>query len=989
MSTRVKTLAGVLVTVTFGMTVSALGGDEFLRPLTVTAASGNAFPSPDDAYVAAAAIDGDPQTFCCLLDDTADGCDPQTMPPNAAPPVTGWMVFDLGRRVPVRGARLTSRANPGAYNPRDVDFVAWTESKTVPQDLGNAEAKGQTVALITGHSYPPLRQGESSLVGWKEMETRFVGLRVHSSYESGGKHFNFQIAEIDFLVPPGSVPPEPVDFTAEMRSLDCLQQAVQHLAQQFPGVYRAEAFLARKHVLQERLDQASVASDQFDLAAWRADLHTLQYDALVRDNPLLAAGKLLFVKRHTYQTGWYYAEFMQGGRFGGNLCVLSLDDGSVRPLLPDLADGLFDRFDLSFDGKRIAFGYRPAPGRAFRLYETDREGASLRQLTFDPPDEAARLASYGLTPGRNELGPWRGHTDDFHPCYLPDGGICFASSRCERGVLCDQPDNLSVNVLYRIDADGGDLRCLSQGALSESTPSVMNDGRILYTRWEYVDKGVIAVQSLWSMRPDGSGAAEVFGNHHEFPPVLIHARALPGSNDRFVATSTMHHPFAVGPILKIDVRRDIRTLEPLRSLTPDTGLSIDGPGGFPRGESFTHRKNGKWVRDNRGPLYCDPYPLSDEFFLVTCNPDSAWNDSKAYGLWMIDTFGNQVRIYADPNISCWQPVPLQPRPRAPALQPGTERILPSESAAANGQRQATATLLMQDVYAGLDGVPPGEVKYLRIFEQVPRPWTARRFWPDDAALGQNAVISLNAHIYVKLLHGIVPVEADGAAHFTVPAERNLFFQALDERFQEIQRMRTFVNLQPGEVRSCIGCHESRNRTPLPSAPLAWHGDPITPSAQPGEMAPRALDYATDVQPIWDQHCVRCHGRTDPDGDLDLTGDLTTYFNRSYETIMRRNLIACIQEFQGPDPEAQKTNVTPLPPRALGSQASRLVQVLREGHYDVCLPLVQWVRLVTWGDANGPYYGSYFGRRNLVYRDLTDFRPTTELDPAGRIIPVLP
>ena len=127
-----------------------------------------------------------------------------------------------------------------------------------------------------------------------------------------------------------------------------------------------------------------------------------------------------------------------------------------------------------------------------------------------------------------------------------------------------------------MNADGRGMRMLSQGALSESTPSVMNDGRILYTRWEYVDKGVIAVQALWAMRPDGSGSCEIYGNDRETPPVLIHGRAIPGLDHLFVSTATMHHPFAVGPILLIDSRRDVRTLEPVWSLTPDTELCVEG-----------------------------------------------------------------------------------------------------------------------------------------------------------------------------------------------------------------------------------------------------------------------------------------------------------------------------------------------------------------------------------------------------------------------------
>ena len=498
------------------------------------------------------------------------------------------------------------------------------------------------------------------------------------------------------------------------------------------------------------------------------------------------------------------------------------------------------------------------------------------------------------------------------------------------------------------------MTVLSNGALSESTPAVMNDGRILYTRWEYVDKGVIAVQDLWAMRPDGSGSCEVYGDDHEFPPVLIHGQPIPGNHDQFVCTATMHHPFAVGPILKIDTRRDIRTLQPIQNLTPDTGLSVEGEPGFPVGECYTHLRNGTWVKDNRGPLFCDPYPLSDKFFLVTCNPDQPWNHETAYGLWLIDEFGNRVRIYRDPDISCWQPMPLAAAARAARPSCGGRwlgvcgrRPHPATRSVREGHlRHARAEQRLR----WLGGRQPGEIRYLRIWEQVPRPWTAHRFWPDDATLGQNAVISMYAHIYVRVLHGIVPVEADGSAHFQVPADKNLFLQAVDKDFMEVQRMRTFVNLRPGESRSCIGCHEPRNQTPSRGVPLALLRAADRPGPQPGETVPRPLYYPTDIQPVLDQHCVRCHGGDKTEGGIVLTGEPTTFFNRSYETIMAGKWITYIQEFVGPQPRAQKTNVTPLPPKALGAHASRLIQLIRAGHYEVTLPQDQWVR---WSPGSMP------------------------------------
>lgn len=959
---------------------------KLVSPVAIHSASGAAFPQAatngrpaDPRYAAQQTIDGDLNTFCCLLDDTLGGELDTTIPAGAREPVTGHIIFDLGRPLPLRGARLIARHGGGPYNPRQVEFFRLPDA--------NAANDPQAAAVIERHTYGPLREGARADVSWDEVATRYVGLRVSGSYESGGPvHYNFQIAEMQFFVDPqADVAPETLVGHAQRQSLveevAKLRASVEDLLLSFPDRYWGEAFLARLAEIEAEMGRAFTPDD----ARLRERFDSLRREALIDANPLMPE-KLLFVKRFTYSPGWYYAEFMRASRFGGNLCVLDVRRNQVTELAPGLAGGIFDRCDLSFDGRRVVFGYKAALGRGFRIWEVHLDGGGLRQLTFDPPGEQQRIAKY-WNPDADPAGVYRRHTDDFHPCYLPDGGVCFASTRCQQGVLCDQGDSLSVNLLYRIDADGGGLRRLSQGALSESTPSVANDGRILYTRWEYVDKGVIAVQGLWTMRPDGSGSTEVYGGQIEFPPVLIHGRAVPGSNQRFVATGAMHHPFAVGPILLVDTRRDIRTDGPLHSLTPDTSLSVEGVGGFPAGEKFIHRKNGRWVADNVGPLYSEPYPLADstsgagagKFFLVDCNADKAWNDATAYGLYLIDRFGSQVRIYDDTKISCWQPIPLTPRVRPPVIPP-VQRL------DATSQARDEAVVVMSDVYRGLEGVERGTVKYLRVLEQVARPWSARRFWPDDETHGQHAVISLNAHVFVKIHHGVIPVYEDGSAHFVVPARKNLFFQALDENYMEVQRMRSFVNLQPGEARSCIGCHESKSTAGPTEAPLALSHPADRLAPQPGETVPRPIHYVTDVQGVWDKHCVACHNSQRAEGDLDLGGDLTTFFNRSYETIMTKKLVTCIQEFQGPQPRAQKTNVVTLPPYALGSHASRLIGVIRQGHYDCQLSPSEQIRLTTWVDANGPYYGSYFGRRNLIYRDHADFRPVPTPQSAAGVGP---
>ena len=294
-----------------------------------------------------------------------------------------------------------------------------------------------------------------------------------------------------------------------------------------------------------------------------------------------------------------------------------------------------------------------------------------------------------------------------------------------------------------------------------------------------------------------------------------------------------------------------------------------------------------------------------------------------------------------------------------------------------------------DVYQGLDGVPRGTVKYLRVMEQVPRPWSVYQgYQAADAAPGEMVAVSLYTHLSVKVLHGVAPVHDDGSACFQVPARRDIFLQALDKDFMEVQRMRTFVNFQPGERRSCVGCHETRNQAPAEPAAVALAAAAGRLTPQPGEIAPWPLHYPTDVQPIFDRYCVSCHNSSAPTAPWIFRGEMTALFCRSYEAIIHKDLVGYIQEFVGPKPEGAGAMgyAAAVPPYTYGSHKSKLISVLRAGHYDVKLPRTDFIRLATWVDANAPYYGSYFGHRNIVCRNWPDFRPVPTLESALGIPP---
>jgi hypothetical protein len=719
-------------------------------------------------------------------------------------------------------------------------------------------------------------------------------------------------------------------------------------------------------------------------------------DAMLKNSQVMNFEKLLFVKRFKYQSNHYYTDYINGCRtFGGNLSVLDLKTREVTDLIPEMKEGIFGRFDLHFSGRKIVFAWKKEREVGFFLYEigidpkTGKRIGKPRQVTFPPKNEAEiqKLYRRGYHHG----------TDDMDPCYLPDGGILFISTRCHYGILCDAGDILTTTLLYKVNADGKNMKKLTNSSVSEATPSILNDGRIMYTRWEYVDKGAVANKCLWAVRPDGTGQAEIYGNAIALPPTFHQGRAIPGTNTKFVFLGVPHYPQnGVGTVIRIDMTKNIRTREPMTYITPDVDVRAEG--------GFWHDRNSKWGARR---LFKEPFPLSEQFFLVSMNVDKNWKHPTAWDICLLNEAGDTALIHADPEIGLFQPIPLRKRKTPPILKGSLDPKL---------AKQNLARCVVTDIYHGMEDTPRGSIKYIRINEQIPRPWAARRRWGGDGYDQQHATISKDTNLGLRIQIGVVPVEKDGSAHFTVPADRNIFFQALDENYMEVQRERTAVNYMPGETRSCIGCHETPNQivSAKPKVVIALKRTPSVPGPQPGEKSgSRPIHYPTDVQPVLDKHCVKCHSGKEPKGKLDLSGEMTGLFSRSYENLIRErrrgkgrrrfDLFPTIGE-NHPKPG----NIRYLPARSLGSHASILIAMHSKGkvklkdpkqaeiaaklakvHKKVNIPLADMIRLTTWVDANGQYYGTYYGRKNLTYKDHPNFRPVPTFENARSTTAPLP
>jgi len=705
--------------------------------------------------------------------------------------------------------------------------------------------------------------------------------------------------------------------------------------------------------------------------------------------------EIVFVKRKPYSSDHYYTDInngTSGDRFvpGNGICVYNLRTRQERAVVTAAGmpggKGFIGKISLSFDARKVLFDFREHPGAGFRIWEVGIDGQGLRQVSQPPADEAEKVARFGRA--------W--HTDDVHPCYLPGGKIIFSSTRSEHTVLCGGSAALVAPTLHRMDADGTNVEQLSNSPVSEFCPVVLANGLVMYHRWEYIDKGARVGKTIWTMLPDGSRPQELYGVADDTTTVYMYPQPLPGDDGRIVCVGTCHYPQGgcLGAVMLIDTHHPSRQRGPdpdeegfaqwddrhaVTNLTPHVFIERRTEPGW-----HFRTADGRYVHDRNGQsghLYTHPWPVSDTKFLVSYKvrpADHYKNVPDSYALYLLDADGSHRLILKDEELSCWHPTPLVARPEPRAIHSARN---PDDAASQK------ALCVVTSIYEGMAGVQPGEVKWLRINEAVPRYWDTGRRW--GTALSS---AGWKAALWPRVQWGVVPVEKDGSACFEVPANRSIFLQALDANFREIQRERTYVNYVPGEARSCTGCHGDSGRSVPPARagrPLALQRSPSVPQPQPCDLAANGGDglagqvihYPTDIQPILDAKCVSCHGRKDPADKLTLTGDLTVQYCVSYEQLASRQLAGpIVPEFtsfnQG---DRGNYNGAYLPPRGLGSYKSALVEVLTDPKHPKnvkddhtrMLTAREMMVLCRWVDSNYQFYGSYYGRRHSHWAGKPD------------------
>lgn len=676
-------------------------------------------------------------------------------------------------------------------------------------------------------------------------------------------------------------------------------------------------------------------------------------------NPLIADRPIVFMQRrrficqmlHEY-IGYYYN---YADLAGGGVYLLEEPGRSFRTrdlINGRLPRGAYTTLALSADAKTVYFAFSevrdkvrnhklgidwtilpPADEVPFEFNYFSPERAAFHLFAMRPSGEDLRELTFGCE-------------DDFDPCPLPDGHLVFMSSRRGGFCRCDNPfEPIPTHTLHRLDPSTGQIETLSWHETNEWHPSVLNDGRIIYCRWDYVDRSAANYHGLWISNPNGSNPVSLFGNYTRNVSACYQPRAIPNSN-RIVFIAGAHHANVGGSLVLLDPARvslDPTTgqdrLESLERLTPEV--------------CFPETSEG-WP----GSFFHSPWPLSEDYYLVAFSFDplpgmgSGVRRDSETGIYYYDRFGNLELLYREAGICSVGPIPLAPRPAPPQVAD-----LPAVPDTEDGE------FMLADVTQSLMPMPTGRpICALRVFQVLPK---------ETTHIANRPRIGVANAESARMMLGTVPVARDGSAYFRAPARKPLYFQAVDADGRAVQTMRSVTYLQPGERHGCVGCHERPGLAAPIKRPLAWRHPPAKIRCGPDGTQP--LNYVRLVQPVLDKHCIRCHALSGgvPMHAPVLTGEPAGQFTRSYD-----NLRHFIRWYEWGDKSITQTVSRP---GHCGADESRLLKILSDANHQPHLNMADadLRRLYIWLDANAPFYGTY--RRDAQHRQLVgDAVPPPEL-----------
>jgi formylglycine-generating enzyme required for sulfatase activity len=599
---------------------------------------------------------------------------------------------------------------------------------------------------------------------------------------------------------------------------------------------------------------------------------------------------------------------------------------------------------LHFDADRLLFSM---PNDSdWQVFEVRLDGGGLRQVS---PVIRKGIGNYDA-------------------CYLPNEDILFTSTLPMVSVPC-VAGGAHVANLVRLSRDGT-LRQLCFDQEHNWCPRVLADGTILYQRWEYTDTPHANTRLLMTMNPDGTNQRSFYGSNSYWPAAFFYATPVPGSSTMVAGISSGHHG---------DPRMgELYLLDASKGRAEDTGVVTQMPSNSARpsgkGRIYDHMRD-VW------PRFLHPQPLSKKFVIVACQP----SPRHSWGIYLADVFDNLLLLKEMPGFNMLEPVPVIRRPVPPVIP---DRVKPGDK---------EATIYLQDIYQGpgLKGIPRGEVKALRVFSYT---FSYHNVGGLYGVIGQDGPWDIHRPL------GTVPVQPDGSAKFTVPANTPVSVQPLDADGQALAQMRSWMTAMPGEALSCVGCHENHDSAPVSRKSQAFTEAPA--KLTHWQPKPSGLDFARDVQPVLDRHCGACHDGTKAAPDFrggTMISDWSSQIAGNGGAHAGKFSTAYANLIPFTRANGIEGDYHLLAPMEFHFSASELGQLLRKGHYGVNLDRDARDRLVTWVDLNRPYHGSWssiqWGDAKSLEADRSQLRETyaclsenhEDLPPVSqeRIEPLLP
>lgn len=616
---------------------------------------------------------------------------------------------------------------------------------------------------------------------------------------------------------------------------------------------------------------------------------------LLLSNPLIDFDEIIVVKRSAKNLAlpmnWESNSTLPRSGIDNEIAVVSLanPDSAAETVYRPEGGRFVGDIDMHFGAGKMLFSM-PAENSRWQIFEIDTDGGNLRQLRLIEENDV----------------------DNYDACYLPDGNIIFSSTAPFVGVPCVTGSS-HVSNLYLYEGVGGNIRRLTFGQDHDWCPTVLNNGRVMYLHWEYSDIPHFVSRILFHMNPDGTGQMEYYGSNSYWPNAMFYARAVPGSSSKFVAIIGGHHDVPrMGELILFDTARGRFETEGVIQRISDRGEKVEA-------KILDGLVGASW------PKFLHPYPLSDKYFIVSAQP----NPQAKWGIYLADVFNNLTLIKEVDGFAMFEPTPVAKRSAPPVVAPKVDTS------------RKDAVVYLEDVYAGpgLAGVGRGEVKSLRLFTY---------HFAYHGMGGQQNRIGIDGPWDIKRIMGTVPVESDGSAMFRVPANTPISVQPLDSEGKALQLMRSWFTPMPGEVVSCVGCHQRQNATPSSKRTIAS-------SKLPSEIKPwygpvRGFSFKREVQPVLDEYCVGCHdSKQQP--DLRRAAPIAAKYGANFSPSYR-NLTSYVRS------HTIESDIHLLPAGEFHADTTELVQLLEAGHYGVELDAEAWDRVITWIDLNTPAHGTW-------------------------------